>query len=195
MNTSNYVLRARARESLGGGIFAKNWLLAILVHIVYSIIYGGASSMCFVVAIIIAGPLEVGLASVFVKAVRTKEEIRFEQMFDGFKDFSGNLVLGLMQGLYIFLWSLLFIIPGIVKMYSYSMCFYIKNDHPEYDWEKCITKSRMLMRGNKMKLFLLDLSFIGWEIVALFTCGIGFLWIYPYQMASRAAFYNELIKR
>ena len=193
MNVSSYEFRARAREALGGGIFAKNWLLALVVHLVYSVIYGAASSFITIVAVIINGALMVGLAGVFMTLIRTKEEIKFEQMFDGFKDFSGNLLLGLMQYLYIFLWTLLFIIPGIVKSYSYSMCFYIKNDHPEYSWRQCIDESRKLMNGNKWKLFCLDFSFIGWIIVGVLACGIGVLWVYPYQMAARAAFYNELV--
>ncbi|MBO6019888.1 MAG: DUF975 family protein [Clostridia bacterium] len=102
------------------------------------------------------------------------------------------MLLGLLQYIFIFLWSLLFIIPGIVKMYSYSMSYYLAINHPDWDWKQCIDESRRIMDGNKWKLFVLDLSFIGWYIVGMLACGIGVLWVYPYNEAARAEFYQEL---
>jgi uncharacterized membrane protein len=72
------------------------------------------------------------------------------------------------------------------------MAFYIRNDHPEYTATEAITKSREMMKGYKGKLFLLDLSFIGWIIVGILCCGVGTLWVYPYQQMARAHFYQEL---
>ena len=114
--------------------------------------------------------------------------------FDGFvKDFGGNFLLFFMSGLFVALWSLLFIIPGIVASYSYAMSYYIKNDHPEYKWNECIKESKKMMKGYKWKLFCLDLSFIGWRIVAFFIpFGIGTLFLNPYTHAAYAAFYEEL---
>ena len=97
--------------------------------------------------------------------------------------------------LYTLLWTLLLVIPGIIKGYAYSMTPYVMNDHPELDAEDCIHESRMIMRGHKWKLFCLDLSFIGWAILCLFTLGIGFLWLQPYMESSHAKFYEELKAR
>ena len=191
MNLTRSQLRAKAREALGGNIFAKNWLMALVVMLIFSLIYGVASSFA-VGGLIVFGPLMVGVAFVFIKLIRTGDEINLEDSFGGFKDFAQNLLLGLMYMIFISLWSLLFIIPGIVKSYSYAMSFYIKNDHPEYTWNQCITESRKMMRGNKWKLFCLDFSFIGWMIVGALACGIGTLWVAPYKEAAHAAFYNEL---
>ena len=88
------------------------------------------------------------------------------EIFEGFKaDFVGNFLLGFLQSLFIALWSMLFVIPGIVKQYSWSMAYYVKIDHPDYDWRACLDESKRITMGHKGELFLLDLSFIGWAIV------------------------------
>ena len=91
---------------------------------------------------------------------------------------------------FIFLWSLLFVIPGIVKMYAYSMAYYIKLDHPDYGWKACIDESRQLMDGHKWEKFVLDLSFLGWIIVGSLCLGVGTLWVTPYMEATNAQFYE-----
>lgn len=196
MNITNSQIRAKARAALGGNIFAKNWLMALVALVIVSAISGIAAAIPVagsIAAIIISGPFSVGLAFVFLKLARTGADVNLEETFEGFKkDFSKNLVLGIMSAIFIFLWTLLFIIPGIIKTYSYSMCFYIKNDHPEYDWKQCITESRKMMMGKKWKLFCLDLSFIGWAIVGALCLGVGSLWVSTYMNAARAVFYNEL---
>ena len=94
--------------------------------------------------------------------------------------------------LYIFLWSLLLLIPGIVKAYSYAMTPYILRDNPELSANEAIDLSRKMMHGHKLDLFCLHLSFIGWSILCLFTCGIGMLWLMPYMLTSQAAFYQDV---
>ena len=73
------------------------------------------------------------------------------------------------------------------------MAYYIMNDHPEYTPKECLSESEKIMKGNKSKLFCLDLSFIGWYIVGALCLGVGVLWVYPYHYTARADFYNELI--
>ena len=98
----------------------------------------------------------------------------------------------IMIEVFTFLWSLLFVIPGIIKAFSYSMAYYVKIDHPEYDWNACIKESMRIMDGHKMELFVLMLSFIGWTIVGLCACGIGLLWVEPYIETAYANFYNSI---
>jgi uncharacterized membrane protein len=186
-------LRARARVSLGGNIFKPKWLFALLVYFIATAILGMAANT-IVGTFILMGPITVGICSYFIKLIRTENsEEDLGAMFNGFKTgFGDNLVTGLLVTIFTFLWSLLFIIPGIVKSYSYAMAFYIRNDHPEYTATEAITKSREMMKGYKGKLFLLDLSFIGWIIVGALCCGIGTLWVYPYMEMARAHFYQEL---
>lgn len=92
-----------------------------------------------------------------------------------------------------FLWSLLLIIPGIIKSLSYSQTFFLLKDHPEYSAIDAISESKKRMKGYKWKFLLMNLSFIGWGILCLFTLGIGLLWLSPYISTSMATFYNELI--
>lgn len=118
------------------------------------------------------------------------------QVFSIYKD--GKLAFKLigatiLQAIYLFLWFLLFIIPGYIKSISYSQMFFILRDHPEYTVNQAITESRKMMNGYKWKYFLLILSFIGWGFLCIFTLGIGLLWLVPYITTSSAAFYNELI--
>lgn len=192
---TNSEIRATARARLGGKIFGSTWLMSLVVVIVYSAIVSAAGTI-YVGTFIVAGPMMVGLSCVFLSLARGKEEIEVGDLFNGFKNnFGDNLLLGLMQSIFIFLWTLLFIIPGFIKAYSYSMAFYIKNDHPEYNWRQCIDESRRIMDGNKLDLFLLDLSFIGWLIVGSLAFGIGTLWVESYMQTARAVFYETIKDR
>ncbi|MFE4893399.1 DUF975 family protein [Peribacillus butanolivorans] len=99
----------------------------------------------------------------------------------------------ILQGIFIFLWSLLFIIPGIIKSLSYSQLFFLLKDHPQLTVLEAFSESKKRMKGLKWKYFLMHLSFIGWGILCIFTLGIGLLWLVPYAGTTMAAFYNELI--
>jgi uncharacterized membrane protein len=90
------------------------------------------------------------------------------------------------------LWSLLLLIPGSIKSYSYAMTEYILKDNPELQNNAAIEKSMEMMNGHKLRLFLLHLSFIGWYIVGVLTLFIGFFWIIPYVHTAEAAFYEDL---
>ena len=99
---------------------------------------------------------------------------------------------GLMQLLYVFVWSLLFIIPGIIASYSYAMTRYILAERPELTAQEALEHSRTMMTGNRWRLFCLHLSFIGWDLLAALTLGIGNLWLNPYKQAATAAFYRDV---
>ncbi|WP_242847770.1 DUF975 family protein [Fervidicella metallireducens] len=144
-----------------------------------------------VVNIIIAGPLALGLTICFVKLVR-EEPFRFENLFDGFKNFKSAFLTQLLISIFVILWSLLLFIPGIIAGYSYSMAFYILNDNPEIGAMEAIKASKEMMKGYKWKLFCLHLSFIGWALLCILTLGIGFLWLTPYVHATTANFYQNL---
>ena len=94
---------------------------------------------------------------------------------------------------YIIGWALLFIIPGLIAAYRYQLTGYILAENPEMGANDAITRSKELMKGNKWRLFCLDFSFIGWDILSAFTLGIGDLWLTPYRSAAAAAFYRELV--
>ena len=97
--------------------------------------------------------------------------------------------------IYIVLWSLLLLVPGIIKSFSYAMTNYILIDHPDLSVNEAITHSRHMMNGNKWRFFLLNLSFIGWGILCILTLGIGFIWLVPYMEATFAKFYLDLLDK
>jgi uncharacterized membrane protein len=181
----NRELRAIARSQLHG-----SWLAAIGIVLVYGVIILASSSIV-VGTLVLGGPLTLGLIGYFLKKARGKE-VKFENLFDGFSLFVSSFLLYLLQTIFITLWCLLFIIPGIVKCFSYSMAFYILHDNPDIGALEAITLSRKMMNGYKGKLFGLCLSFIGWGILCCFTFGIGFLWLCPYISLSVANFYEDL---
>ena len=98
----------------------------------------------------------------------------------------------ILSTIYIFLWTLLLIIPGIIKSYSYALTPYILVEHPEMSAYEAIEESMRLMDGHKFDLFYLQLSFIGWAILSILSLGLGFFWLIPYQMTAQAAFYRDI---
>lgn len=189
---TNKELRARARKSLGGGIFHTAWLMSLIAVLIYGAIVG-VGSYFVIGAILLTGPMEYGLARLFVNNARGKDKVNLGDLFVGFQeDLGGAVGLGFMKGLFIFLWSLLLIIPGIIKTYSYAMAAYIQQDAEDKSWKTCLTQSRKMMNGKKWKLFWLDLSFIGWYIVGFLCLGAGLLFVEPYHMQARAEFYEDL---
>ena len=115
--------------------------------------------------IILTGPLTAGMASYCLYFFRNRET-HPGRLFDGFEYFLKSVILTILVGVYVFLWTLLFIVPGIIAGFRYSQAFYILADHPEYSASQCIRLSKECMKGNKGKLFVLELSFIGWALLA-----------------------------
>lgn len=105
-----------------------------------------------------------------------------------------NMLGMFLMSLFIFLWMLLFIVPGIIKAYAYAMTPYILVDNPELGPNEARLKSIEMMRGHKGKLFGLELSFIGWFLLCILSLGIGFIWLAPYYQTTHAAFYHNLLE-
>ena len=140
---------------------------------------------------IIGSCIEVGYSKFNLDLVDRKNA-DLGTLFGYFSSFGKNLVTRFLRDLYIFLWTLLFIVPGIMKTFSYAMTSYLRAEDPELGANEAITKSKELMYGHRADLFVLRLSFIGWYILALFTCGIAFPIVATYQHAAEADFFREL---
>lgn len=182
---------AKDYRKLAWSKLSGNWGTAILAMLIYMVVIG-ISSIVAVGPIVLAGILGVGLYGVYLGIIRG-QETKLENLFDGFREgVVNNLLGGILVGVFTFLWSLLFFIPGIVKAYSYSMTLFILKDNPEMSAIDAITESRRMMNGNKWRLFCLDFSFIGWILLSALTCGILYILVYPYMYAARAAFYESL---
>lgn len=193
MNISNSEIRAKAREALGKNILSKTWLIAMAIGFIISSVLTAANAISSGIAtLFLSGPLYVGLNMAYLHIARGDREVTIGTAFEGCYDFKSNLILGIMHNLIIWLWSLLFIIPGIIKGYSYSMAYYIKADHPEYGWRECLEESEKMMKGYKLRYFLLNFSFIGWILLSIVTFGIASFWVNTYMSTASAVFYDEL---
>ena len=186
---NNADIRAEARDLLRG-----SWGLLVLVWL----IKGGIASLTSagrgygsIVSLILTGPLDLGIAEIFLQLHR-RQGFNLENMFSGFKDFSRALVAQLLISIYVFLWSLLLIVPGIIAAISYSMTFFILRENPDLEVQEAMRQSQALMNGHKTEFFMLMLSFFGWALLSLLTFGVGFLFLSSYMEMSKAIFYQRI---
>jgi uncharacterized membrane protein len=115
-----------------------------------------------------------------------------DMLFAGFQNFGNALGAYLLSGLFIFLWSLLLIVPGIIAGFAYSQILFLLADDRTLGPMDAIRKSKQMMEGHKWRLACLQFRFFGWGLLCLLTCGIGFLWLIPYYNATMARFYDDL---
>ena len=136
----------------------------------------GGIGLWAILQLIVGGAVRLGYARFNLNLVDGKDAAvsdlfsQKDRLWDGF-------CMKFLQGLYIVLWSLLLVIPGIVKIYSYAMTPYIMAEHPSLTANEAITESRRIMDGNKWRLFCLDFSFIGWELLCVLPMLAGFSWV------------------
>jgi len=131
------------------------------------------------------------------------KETNYKDLFDGFAVLGKVFSIFIISSLLIIFWSLFFIFPGIVATYKYRQAYYILFDDPKKSARQCIRESSYLMKGNKIDLFILDFSFIGWHILNIifivatqlpFLFPLLSIWIYPYVGMTRVGFYEERVK-
>jgi len=195
MSTENISLMRAARVSLRG-----KWGMAILTFFIYTLLtavtgsarhYGSVLTFGSVLTLLIAGPLALG-AAIFSLSLSRGKEARLEQIFLGFNNFSTAFITYLLLILYVILWTLLLIIPGIIAALGYSMTFYILADDPQVKPQDALQKSKSMMDGYKLKLFYLCLRFFLLALLCILTLGIGFLWLIPYIHVTMAKFYDDI---
>ena len=162
-----------------------------LIFLLISSVLGFIPVIGSIGGLIIAGPLMLGLA-IFSLSISRNQEAKVTQIFEGFNQFERSLVAYLLMMLFTFLWSLLFIIPGIIAGISYSMIFFIIAEDSSISARDALKKSKKMMYGYKWKYFRLQLRFLGLGILCIFTLGIGFLWLVPYMQISMAKFYDDV---
>ena len=156
------------------GAFGVSLVIGLLIHIFLS------------------NPIQVGCYRFFKKNVE-EQNAEVGTIKEGFGGYGHTFITLLLRDIFLGLWTCLFVIPGLIKIYSYRMVPYIIKDNPELSATEVITKSREMMNGNKWRAFLLDLSFIGWIFLGCITCGIVLVfWTAPYMQSADAALYLEL---
>ena len=145
-----------------------------------------------VLKIFVLNPLEAGSRN-FLLRNATGESDLGDIGFGFTPDYWRNVKTLFLRDLFRFLWGLLLIVPGIIKRYSYRMAPYILADRPELSGTEVLTLSRQMMNGHKWKTFVLDLSFLGWNILSALTFGLlGVFYVNPYRQCTNAELYREL---
>ena len=191
---SNSEIRARARETLGKGILSVGWLYPVLI-LLCVIVITTALTGTFVGPFIVSGLIGIATAAYFIARVRGSAQP--QDLGVAIRGVSGcflnSILATLLYELFVFIGTLLFIVPGILFSYSFSMLYFVMNDHPEYGPLEVLRESRRLMRGHRWQLFCLHFSFIGWGILGALCLGIGALWVSAYSQTASAVFYEELI--
>ena len=182
-------LKNAAKEQIAG----KIGILFLMMLIIFAIAFacGFIPFIGSIASFVITPALSLGLCIVYLKLTK-KEEIAVGDLFSGFNNTGRALWLNILVAVFTWLWSLLFVIPGIIKSYSYSMAFYILADHPELTAREALAKSKEMMNGHKWDLFVLQLSFFWWYLLVGVTFGIASIYVVPYMSATTANFYNSI---
>ena len=181
------VIFRQAAESFSSGDFAS--FADAGLH--FSMSFSPVSSLLMLADVIVMAPISIGFASYFLRlADRGAPDLG--QLFNYFRHFANALVLQLLTGFFVFLWTLLFIVPGVIAALRYSMAPYILAEHPDMSPMEALRLSKEMMKGNCGRLFCLHLSFIGWYILSAFTLFIGAFFLQPYVQTADAHFFNEV---
>lgn len=167
--------------------FTYRWNLSVSSATQIDIKYG----VLGLASIVLGGVLQLGYAG-FLLRQHDGQDLKLEVLFSQLDRFGTGFAQAFLRSLYTLLWSLLFIIPGIVAAYRYAMTPFILAEHPELTASQAIARSKELMMGRKFDLFLLDLSFLGWAILAALTMNLGHLFLNPYRNAAYAVFYRNI---
>jgi uncharacterized membrane protein len=214
--SSNKDLMAEARMTLSG-----NWGMGVLGYVLYFVLMGsfslfvyssvifvhvvgmanganlqaaGAAMQFFATAaqLVITGAVTVGFMGFFL-GIAQEGQARLELLFVGFQRFWKSFAVYFFYVVFIYLWALLFIIPGIIAAFRYAMAFFIIADDEGCGPLEAIGRSKEMMKGNKWKFFCMHWRFLGWWLLAtFFTFGIGYLWLVPYMQTSFAKFYEDV---
>ena len=164
-------------------------LIVVVIALVVVLI---ATVIAVLLRVFLLQPLEVGCKRFFTRNLDDNAQVK-EVCFSYDHNYMNSVKIMFFKGLYTFLWTLLFVIPGIIKSYEYKQVPYILAENPDITKEEAFARSKQMMSGNKWKAFVLDLSFLGWEILNTMTIGIlGIFYVKPYEYQTEAAFYEAL---
>ena len=178
-----------------GGNYEEYSDVLMAVGIVLVIVILIALAISYVLLFFVSNVVLVGGSRYFTLCHFDIDHVEYNEIFSGFKKKHYMNIVKIMffKDLYVFLWSLLFVIPGIMKLYEYRMVPYILGENPEIDKETAFRLSSEMMEGEKFNAFVLDLSFIGWNFLSLLTCGIlSIFYVNPYVYLTNAGLYLAL---
>ena len=187
-------LKAMAKQQIKGNI-GMLFVVTLIIGAVSAIagaVAGVVPGVGLAVSVVVTPALSLSLVRVYLALVNAGKKPEAKDAFTGFDDFWTAFKTTFLVGLYTFLWSLLFVIPGIIKAFSYSQAMYIVAENKGIGAREAISQSKAMMDGHKAELFVLGLSFIGWGLLVTVTLGIAAIWVVPYMQATMVNFYNNL---
>ena len=183
-------LKALAKQQIKGHIGVL--FLITLVVAVVSALVGSIPVVGSVAAVLVITPVfSLSLVIIYLKLTQNMTP-ELAELFAHFNKFWSAFKVTFFMGLFTALWSLLLWVPGIIKAISYSMSMYILAENPSIGALDALKQSENMMKGHKMEMFILDLSFIGWHLLASITFGIAYIWVIPYINATKTNFYNKI---
>ena len=199
---SNPEIRQEVRRLITGKWNAGALVVFIfaIFQVVSSLLQGnpeegtGMMGIAMIYSLLVLYPLNISCAKIFLDLAREGKTPDVGQLFYAFRKsiYGKAVLLQLLVAIFTVLWTLLLIVPGIIKGLSYSMAPYILLDNPELTPMEAINKSQEMMRGHKMDLFLMQLGFVGWILLSFLTLGIALFWVGAYYDTVFAKFYMEL---
>lgn len=154
--------------------------------------YIGFSIVFFIVYFVLSTILEFGYHTYCLKVANRDSSMSYGDLFSSARYLLKALGLMIVMTVFVSLWMVLLVIPGVIAAYRYSQAIFIMAENPEKGILQCIRESKEMMIGHKMEYFVLELSFIPWALLGSFTCGLGFLYVYPYMTVTFANYYNSL---
>ncbi len=163
---------------------------SIIIYLVFLVISSFALGTV-VGEFVLMGPLTLGLVK-FAKAISKGEKVEVDVLFKGIDNFVSAMIVWILKTVFTFLWALLFLIPGLVKHYAYSMSMYLLEEEPQLDPLEALKRSQALMQGHKWRLFCLEVSYIGWFILSALTFGVLLLWVMPKYEVAHYEFFKDL---
>ena len=183
-------LKEMAKQQIKGNIG-----MLFVISLIIGAISGAAGAippLALAVSIIVTPAFSISIIRVYQELARNGKKPEAKDAFAGFDDFWTGFKALFLVGLFTFLWSLLFIIPGIIKSFSYSQTMMIVAENKGIGAREAINRSKAMMDGRKMDYFVLGLSFLGWGLLCCITLGIASIWVGPYIQATMVNFYNDI---
>jgi len=185
MHITRSDLKTQSRQQLAGR--AKPVAIVTFVSFLVPSLFSATG----IAPLLFNGPFGVGMAQYFLQLVR-RQEPGVGTMFTGFSRFWRNIFAWVLQVVFVLLWALLLVVPGVIAGLRYSMLWFVLADDPELTARQALQRSKDLTKGHLRDLFVLALSFLGWILLGIVTLGIGFLWIVPYIQTTWALVYEGL---
>lgn len=218
MNIDRREIKREARQALKGDILKLGILIPLIEQLFYSFVYSVFFiALCVIIINIgkIISPIEIvaqilgvflgtflisilprylfilGNSFMYLELVKGNKKY-FKNLFFGFNNIRISILVNFRITLFVLLWSILFLIPGMIKGLGYCMSYFIISENPTLTAKEAMKRSSLIMNGNKWKFFKLEISFIGWALLIIPTFGLILIWLLPYMNTTMAVFYEKI---